>query len=367
MTPRLSLAALLIFGSAAAQAQVQDVGGAWKVDEGRAQLRAAGISLPDRAATLTLVKTGEFSHKGESLDNVAQYHSSDRAIFATAYIYLATYADAALSSYATRKAILERFTTARLESETVVPFAGRADGAIRQIYTGAVAEGQQTATVAGFARIGSWVIKLRATGPADRAAEVTGALDALISGAATSNPDALVYPVAPLKMSSPCPAPDGPAPQLMKGEYARSAVVMGGLLGGSMISVEKRQDIEAQVAFPRNGATPACVRGQWKSGTNTVELLQPAGESSPDVMLALLDDLGTTIAVERWLDRPAYTIKRYAIGEVTVAGTLDRAPTSEQFFDLLTRKDATEMAIRSTVTVKADGSKESAIDPDALK
>lgn len=134
-----------------------------------------------------------------------------------------------------------------------------------------------------------------------------------------------------------------------------------------MISLDKGQDHEALVAFPRNGATPACVRGQWKSGTNTVELIQPAGESSPGVMLAMLDDLGTTIAVERWLDRRGYTIKRYAIGEVQVAGTLDRAPTSKQFFDLLTREGAPEMAVRATITVKADGSTENAIDPEALK
>lgn len=160
MIPGHLLAAVLLC-AAALPVEAQDVGGAWKVEDGRAHLRAAGISLPDRAATLTLVKTGEFSHKGEALDNVAQYHSSDRKIFATAYIYLATYADAALSSYATRKAILERFTTARLESDTVVGFAGRADGAIRHIYTGAVAEDQQTATVAAFARIGSWIVKVR--------------------------------------------------------------------------------------------------------------------------------------------------------------------------------------------------------------
>lgn len=131
---RLLLAAAALVAGFSANAQ--DVGGAWKVERDRVSLRVAKVGLPSRAVGTALTKTGEFSHKGEAIDNFAQYESADGKIFATAYVYLPTYADTALAAYATDQAIAQRFAATSSATQTSVPFAGVANGAIRQVFTG---------------------------------------------------------------------------------------------------------------------------------------------------------------------------------------------------------------------------------------
>jgi hypothetical protein len=358
---RAGFAAIALCLPAAAAAQ--DVGGAWQVADGRVVLKAAKIALPQRAGPVGVTRTGEFSHKGESLDNVVQYQSADGAVFATAYVYRATYADAALTAYATDRAILSRFAGARVESEAVVPFAGQPRGAIRQVFAGAIDKDVPITTMAAFARVGSWIVKLRVTGPAARAADAMAALDALIAGT-TVESDATVHPVSPLRIGAPCPATDAPEPRLLTGEEENAALLVAAVSGGSMIDA-KSEDAPA-LAFPANGAIPACVRGRVATEAG-FELLQPADQPQPAVMLMVLDDLGTTIAVEKSPIGRGYVVKRYQLGQMDVAGSLDRAPTGAQFVKMLTTKDSPAMAVRSTTTVTADGKSSIAMNAGSMK
>lgn len=359
------LLAIALF--AAPPATAQDVGGAWKVEQGRVGLRIAKVAFPDRAGVVALTKTGEFSNKGEALDNYAQYESPDGKVFATAYVYRSTYADAALAAYATSRAILSRFgATTRLAEQSTVAFAGQSGGALRQVFTGARHSGADLTSTAAFARVGSWIVKLRASGPADRGAEIVAALDALIAGAG-SDLDAKIYPVAPLKLDPPCPAGDRPAPKLVGSKEARSANMLSGLFGGSAIEPDAKADANPLLAFPSNGLTPACVRGSLVIGGRAIDLLQPSGTDEPPVVLAATDDAGTVLTAEKSLLGEGYTIKRYAVGRIEVAGTIDRQPTAAQLSKWLATANAPELTIRSTTSVKASGDSTITIDTGTLK
>lgn len=346
-------------------ATAQDVGGAWKVEGDRVSLRIAKVGFPTRAAGVALTKTGEFSDKGEALDNYAQFESNDRAVFATAYVYRPTYADTALAAYATDQAITERFGPTMPAAQTTVAFAGTTDGAIRQIFTGAI-DGKAMATTAAFARVGSWVVKLRATGPADRAAEVTAALDTLIAGA-TIDPDAMVYPARPLAIGAPCPAADGTAPKVVHDGKDGAMALLGGLSGGSMLGPDKKRKVDPLISFPANGATAVCVRGTLVLGDRKIDLIQPAGTAEPDITLAVVNDAGVVISVEKTLGTPGYSVKRYAIGKVEVANRVDRMPTPAQLSAWMQTPDSPETALVATVTVRANGSTTTIIDRSLFK
>jgi len=360
---RLVLAAAALVGALPAAAQA--AGGAWKAERERITVRAAGIGLPTRAAGVALTKTGESSNGGKALDNYAQYESGDGKVFATAFVYRPTYADAALAAYATRQAIAERFGALAPTAEGSVPFAGRAGGAIRQVYTGSL-RGEATTTAAAFARVGGWLVKLRATGPATRAGEVTAALDALIAGA-TVGRDTPVYPAQPLRFGTPCPAAERRAPRIIRDGDSGAALLLAGLSGGSVTTPDTKTRIDDFPGFPANGAAEACVRGTMTFGARRIELIQPARQGDPAIVLALMDDACTTVAVERSLVFAGYTVKRYTIGLVEVGARIDRQPTAAQLARWLTTAGAPELAITSSTSVAADGNTQVTIDPGALK
>ncbi|HEX8382344.1 MAG TPA: hypothetical protein VF592_03110 [Sphingomonas sp.] len=324
--------------------------GAWAVTPDTVVLAAAGVTLPARAGVTALARTGEFSRPGTGVDNHAQYESGDRQVFATAYVYRAAYADAALAAYGTDRAIRGRFGSAiRVAEQGAVTAGGQAGAAIRSVYDGAVLDGAATTTAAAFVRVDSWIVKLRASGPAERRGEVTAALDALIAGLAI-RPGARIFAAQPLRFAAPCPAVRGRDARPMRGEVAKGMALLGGLSGGSGIP-----SATAQAAFPANGATPVCVRGSVSLGPRAIDLLQPAGVAEPAVILGVVTDAGTVIAIEG--DPPArgYTVKTYGIAEVTTGTTLDRLPAVAQMEGWFRNPDRSPLAARSRTSFGADG------------
>jgi hypothetical protein len=346
-------AALLTAAPAAAQE------GPWRVSADRAELPAAKIALPTRIAGLALVKTGESTEKGSGLDDYAQFESADRKLFATAYVYRTTYPDAALAAYGTDRAVRGRFPTARVASQTVVALAGRPRTAIRSVYEGATLAGASITTAAAFARVGDWVLKLRASGPAERAAEVTGALDALLSGLTVDG--AVVVPAAkPLAFAAPCPA-DGSKAKMVKGDDAVGASILSGLIG------TVSDGGKGPAPFPANGATPVCVRGALALGEQRLDLLQPVAEAEPSRVIAMLNDAGAVLSVEPAIMGKGYTIKTYVVGAVETRGTLDRVPRTDQIAGWLLKPQNDAMRVRSRANVVRDGKLEITVDPKTFR
>jgi hypothetical protein len=107
--PVLSLLPVLLLASAPALANAAEEHEAWTASDISLRSDAAGISLPQTIAGLSLAKSGEVSNGGKGIDNYAQYLSEDGAIQATLYVYLPSYADSSLAAHMTDRAIMERF------------------------------------------------------------------------------------------------------------------------------------------------------------------------------------------------------------------------------------------------------------------
>jgi hypothetical protein len=362
----LAAAVLLAPLTAAAQtaAPAPLPGSAWTATPTSISVAAARIVLPVKAGTASLTKTAEFSRAGEGVDNYAQFETPDGKVFVTAYVYRAAYADAALAAFATDEAVRSRFgAEVRAVERGSVAAAGQPSGAIRVVYDGAVLNGGALTTAAAFLRVDSWIVKLRASGPAARRAEVVAALDALVAGVSVTG-DATVYAVRPLEVTGPCPGASGKDAKVVTGKDSTGMALFGALMGGSVLPTKGKDGTARTIAFPANGATPACVRGTLGGGRIT--MLQPAGEAEPGIMLAPFNDAGGVLAVEGSLLGAGYTVKRYGVAEVVTGASLDRMPRPSQV-DGWMRSKASPLDGRTRTVFKANGNTTINVDPSVLK
>jgi len=377
MMLRKFLAVALIAITVPVWAQVSPEEGAWKVKGDLATVTAGGIGVPVRAGSVSLSKTGEASQKGKSIDTVAQYESEDRKVFATIYIFYATYADTALATWATDRAIRERFgTRVSLVSDTVAAAGGVPQAATRRIYDQAELEpGEPLVTAAGFVRAGRWMTAIRVSGPVDRRADVEGALDALLAGMRFDGKDKPM-PAAPLKLAAACPLSDEKRAHFLGDKASGSNALFASLTGGSiLVKDETKGTVTEQappLAFPRNGISTLCVRGKVDTGRRTLDVLAPASADDGQIALVLLDDAGGIIAVEPSLllgkdIGKGFVVKHYGIGFVDVLGSFDRMPNLAQLGAIIGGSDTQGATVRSSTIFTPDGKSTIQINSSTLK
>lgn len=300
---------------------------AWTPTETSLRADAAGISLPQTVASLSLSKSGEVSNGGKGIDNYAQYLSEDGAIQATLYVYLPSYADASLAAYMTDRAIMERFgAKTRRSAYAAVPAAGAANGAIRAVYDDA-ANGALT-TAAAFVHAGRWIVKLRVTGPTERRQEVLAGLDGMLGGLRFDQ-SADIHRTAPATIAA-CPSRDA----------------------GDARLTEQADLTPTAITLPREGSAPLCVRGQVQTAEGRYDMLQQPGVPNGAVIVPM-DDAGTMLAFD-----PAgrgYQLSIHSVGQTDLYGVYDKVPSARQIAEILDGKDPQTAQARTTADYAANG------------
>jgi hypothetical protein len=332
---RLAILSLMLAMAlpAAANAAASNPEGAWQPRGDSLRAGAAGITLPQSAGSLSLVKSGEISDQGEGLDNYAQFTSEDGVVQATAYVYMPSYADAAISSYMTDKAIHERFGPDTRRTAYDVTSAGQHDNvAIRSVYKGA--DGQLV-TEAAFVHAGRWMIKLRVTAPTDRAQEVHSGMNALLSGLRFDG-DSSPRPVVARNIAS-CPVTDGPGARVVADRSSEA-------------------DEVANLSFPRDGADSFCVRGTVQVGDASYDLLQAAGGGDNSPVLIPLNDAGKIMRFDRLPAHDGgYRLTVHQVGRTDVYSAYDRLPTKQQIAAIIDGSDKKGATMLLSAAHAADG------------
>ncbi|MFC3441387.1 hypothetical protein ACFOKF_09320 [Sphingobium rhizovicinum] len=316
----------------AATPNADDGAEAWTPTQSSIRANAAGISLPQTVAGLSLAKSGEASSGGRAIDNYAQYLSEDGAIQATLYVYMPTYADASLAAYMTDKAIMERFgSQTRRTAYASAPAAGQAGRAIRAVYDDA-ADGALV-TAAGFVHAGRWIAKIRITGPSERRAQVLAGLDGMLSGLAFDDAASL-HATAPAAFSA-CPAADTGDARLEKAEPATPTVPL-------------------DVRIPREGKDALCVRDAVTTADRRYDMLQQAGRSDGPIIVPV-DDSGTVLAFDPAAETRGYKLSIHMVGQTDLYGTYDKVPSPRQIAAIIDGKDAQTAQAQSVATYAANG------------
>lgn len=332
----------------------------WQRSSERLSLPASGLSFPLRAGTLTLTETSEASHSGEGVDDVAQYKSPDREVFATLFIYMPSYADAALTAYELDKVIRQRYgTRSELVASGVVAAAGVPQGAIRRIYVNMM-DGK-LASSAAVLKAGRWIAVIRVSGPMARRAEVEAGLDALVGGLFASA--APVDPVAELKVTD-CPATvrkDAKKEQLRLEGLGLDSDPMARTLIDAMLSTglgnDKGKDKPPlPVSIADNGRRPVCVRERVAMpSADFVDLMQAAGDmATPDAIIGIVNDAGRTIEMQRTPRGKVYTVRVHDVAVSDNYGTFNGPLNAAQVTAVLT-DDRKAPAALSRTTYKTDG------------
>jgi hypothetical protein len=357
---------LLLLGAVASPVSAQKLEGIWKGSGDRIAAPPANVSFPRSVGGLGLTATAEASHKGEALDNTAEYRSADHKIWGTIYVYRPGYPDAAIAAYMTDRAIrLTYGDKLKRLSQTVVPIGGQPSAAIRITYSGGVIEDSgPLASAAAFAHVNGWILVFRVSGPIDRPAEVEAALDAMLA-ATKFDRKAYILPAAPLEFAAPCPAATSGPVKPFKSDESGANALMAALSSSVGAEKPKGKNEDLKPNFPANGLTRVCVRGTL--GDSGLEILQPAGTSTPEVILLPLNDVDDVVTVQKNLMGAGYTLSKTDIGQTMVLGEIDRMPDNDQLARILAGEQKELLAVRSTTTIKANGNTSVNISTGTLK
>lgn len=345
----MCLGAALALLSTAASAE------AWHQEGNRLSLPPAGLSFPTQAGSVSLTETKEASLGGEGVDNVAQYKSADGKVFATLFLFMPAYADAALTAYQLEKIVVHHYGGQR-ESSRIVAVAGVPNGALRRVYVGASfgSSDEKMVTTAAVLKAGRWIAVIRLSGPAARQAEIEAALDAMIGGIAVS-PSAPIDPVAEPQVGD-CPVPPGePAkPEQLSVKIPGikdpgAQMLLGAIMAGGVPDKDKPP---FPTSIADNGRRPVCVRYHIKIGDNVLDMMQPAGDTAkPEAIIGVVNDAGRTIEMRRGEDG-LYLVHLHDIARTSNYGAFDRPLGPNQVAGVLLHPDA---GLRSRTTYKADG------------
>ena len=293
---------------------------AWLRSGDSVSVPAAGMGFPTVAGTLTLTETAEFSHKGEGIDNIAQYESADGELFASVYVYYVGLAHNGLAALATANAMTSGSPEVRKTRSTKAAAGGLADVAIRESYTGYRG---RLASSAAFLKSGRWLIKLRLSGPDARAADIEAAMDALLAGI-TFGDDAAPHPAAAIE-AQPC------ASERIAGEAGQDGPLPA-RVGGSF-----------------------CQAGEIRVPTGTVPILRAVGTSPGGLatteLLAVTSDAGGLVEAVR-LGSGRYRLLHHQIGQTALLGAYDRLPSIAQIEAILSGADHAGGAYRATVILR---------------
>lgn len=286
---RLPLFALALFCATPAFAQ-GPASETWVTTSDTVRAQAAGIALPQQAGALALVKTGEISDFGSGINSYAQYASADNVVQATAFIYKPGFADTALATLATERAIFERFgPTTRRASQQVTGAGDHANTALRTIYTGA-ADGQLVLASA-FVHSGGWIVKLRVTATSDRQADVEAGVSAMLNGLSFDTPSAL----------------------------------------------QRASAVELKNCTVDNKAL--CRLGTIKVDEASFDILQVADANASGSVVIPIDDAGALLRFDRVAGGEGYTLTRYGLDSSTASGRYATLPDARQMAAIIDGSD----------------------------
>jgi hypothetical protein len=315
----------------------------------RVTFTAARISFPAQAGAVRLEDTSEFSHQGEGVDNGIQYVSPDRQVFATVYIYYPGLSHAGLTAFMTDLAIAQQSSNLTRRGSHVVGAGGRDGVAIRSDYAG-FRDGM--ASSAAFMKAGRWIVKIRVSGPNGRAADVEGAMTALLA-ALRFEGELQPRAAAPLEVAD-CEAPAAPPARMVNIDAAEAMALT--LIGTFDAGGDEPRDNQGNRLAPvaARMATRWCQSTLLNIGNSRYPVLRagggaPAGEYGRSELIVPINDAGTALELVRLADRGRFVLLYHEIGRTSVLGTYDGPLSDEQLAGILNGSDREGTRIRASV------------------
>ena len=363
----LAMTLALSSGDAPASPSNAAAGSAWQTNADGAALPLAHIALPRRAGTLSLTGTGEGTHRGEHIDNVAQFESPDRQVFATVFVFTPSQPDPRLIAIGTHNAI-------RLQSGS-----GLETGPSRQVAAGGVAGtailrsyGHFRGTLASIVAViksGRWIVAVRVSGPDDRRAEVEAAATALLDGMRFD--EAAKPQISPATDLAAC----GTEVQSRDARLLPPLPLEHLLLMVAMVNmgsaVSEGDDSHAPPRVPSRAADTLCLASRLHIGNQTAPLIhQSDAQGNRVAVYAILDDAGGLFEVSAFNsplgNAHAFQLYHRAIGRTEILGNFDRLPSDAQLAEIVADPNHRARRLIAAATTDVDGHTNVEISADAI-
>jgi hypothetical protein len=360
------LAALSLAAAAAAQppappaaqappTQRPDGAEHWTSSAERMIFTATETSFPRRAGAVRLNRSIAFGRRNAGLDNGLIYASDDRALIATAYIYLPGLAHDGLAALVSEHFMrIQSGAGFRLLGRRVTAGGGRDGVAIRADYAGFRDENE--ASSSAFFRAGRWIVKLRVSGPESRRAEVERTMAAFLADIRFEG-EVVPGAAAPVEVAGCPPAAAAPAAALLAPNAIEATEDAIMAVAEAMPGNERR----------RGSWTPSvgrlwCVSSSRQAGPYALPILRsppsaPAEDSRRSVALAVLNDSGGMLEVveRRFRNRSRYMLLQHNTGQTRVLGSYDGPPTDAQIGAVLDGADTAGARARATIDYRPNG------------
>ena len=321
----------------------------WKQAGDRLVFPLGKLSLPVRAGTVAVTETGEASHPGEALDNVAQYASPDKAVFATIYVYYPGLPHAGLAAVATDSVIHQNSPKVTGGTFRSVAAGGTDGTALRADY-----EGYRTGltSIAAFLKRDRWIVAIRVSGPPERRSEVEAAAKALLDGVKLEGGKP-PRPLKPLALSA-CPEA-GPqiAAKLLPDDSAKMAPLgmIGSFDGAGMDALD---EASGKTTYLASRVPAEFCRASLAVKSGSLLLLRgadgdPVFLDGRTVLVVLMSDSGRLLEVNHHAKLGGYVLTYHDLGETGFLGTYDRIPSDAQLAAILSGEDREGTRIRVPV------------------
>jgi len=286
----------------------------WTASDERMTFTAARISFPRRAGAVGLNRSIAFGQRNAGLDNGLIYASDDRALIATAYVYL----------------------------------PGREGVAIRADYAGF--RDSNEASSSAFLKAGRWIVKLRVSGPESRRGDVERTLAAFLEEIRFEG-DIVPRGAEPIELVDCPPAAAAPTAALLA---ANAPEAMEDAIMALAVGLHDNERADN----PRRW----CVSSLRRLGPYTLPTLRllpsaPTEDSRRSVALAILNDSGGVLEVveRRFRNRSRFLLLYHRTGRTLVLGAYDALPSDAQINAVLDETDPAGGRPRATIDYRASG------------
>jgi hypothetical protein len=325
----------------------------WNLTRDAAVFTPLGLSFPTRVRSLEADVPMEFSAQGQSLDNGIQYRSRESNVHATVYVYRPGLPHAGVAHYTTNSGILSSDAAVRALGTRIVDAGGARGVAIRSDYSGYHGNGR---SIAAFMKVGTWIVKLRVSGPEGAAAEVEAAMSALLSGIKWGSERP--RPAALLDVAR-CGGGEGRA-EARALDLSDEQVINAGLLATmDGAGVEATENGARQILPPRLPAA-LCLSSAVPLNDRTVDVLRAPADSQSDGMgrtrlLVPLSDNGGVLEVVEMTNMRRHVVLYHSLGETAVLGAFDGPPSDAQLGEIFAGRDREATRVRAVVGFSVTG------------
>lgn len=337
----------------------------WFLEDDGISVHHSGIILPFKLGNLDAVSDEAPKSGSNGMDNIIQYRKANSDVFASIYIYRPSFVDAELTANMTNNAIVLGFgIDGPADIYKTSSLGGSKDAAIVMGYK---KTNKKYATAAGFAEIGSWILKIRVSGPEAEFDEVMSIMTFALDNIKFSS-EALPKPLS-LQQPNICSVGLKGSAKMVKaekGDAISNALLSGVLRELSGVLRDVDNDIAKAVAenddpdMQKNGFSSWCIADSFSTQDSSYNIYRTVDEENSTIIMPF-SDTGRVFYTSTSILSDKRNLSIYNIGSIQNFGEIQGDLSPKQYNQILTGKSKLKLQTESEFIIKANGNTKTTI------